>query len=861
MNFKNLKIGTRLSVLICLLSVLLVAVGLVGLYGISKSNASMESIYEDRSVPMGQIADIQKRLLRNRLAIATSVVNPAPEEVARNIAEVETNISAIGKVWDAYMATSLTPEEALLAKKFAEDRAQFVKDGLRPALETLRANDMVATKRQIMEKVRPLYVPVGEGIDALLKLQLDESKHEFVASVERYHTIRTLAIASIVGGLLFALLFGIYLVRSITRPLGRAVATANNVAAGKLDENIAVDSRDETGQLLSALAQMQAVLARFQAAQTEMSQQQELGMLDHQMPVADLPGGYGVMAQSINRLVQSNIALTMKTVDVVAGYSEGKLAVTMDRLPGQKARISEAIDKVQLTLQDAATAANTNLRIRNALDKCTTNVMIADNDLNIIYMNETVTAMMQRNEAELRKALPQFDATNLMGKNIDVFHKNPAHQRDLLSALKTTYRNQIKVGNLYFGLIANPVLDAQGRRLGSVVEWADRTAEVGVETEVAAIVLAASQGDFSTRLRTEGKTGFFANLATGMNQLIETSEQGLTDVAEVLAAFAEGDLTRRIDRDYAGLFGRVKDSANSTAENLTRVMSEVRGAADALTGAANQVSATAQSLSQAASEQAASVEETTASIEVMSASITQNSDNAKVTDGMATKASREATDGGGAVDQTVTAMKQIAAKIGIVDDIAYQTNLLALNAAIEAARAGDHGKGFAVVAAEVRKLAERSQQAAKEIGELAGNSVSTAERAGKLLSEIVPSIQKTSELVQEIAAASAEQSESVVQIGGAMGQLSKATQQNASASEQLAATSEELSGQAEQLQQSVAFFNLGDSVHKPASRHAQHQETAGNERRGGAAPRLNAPLKAGAVRGGGGSGGGNFKPY
>jgi methyl-accepting chemotaxis protein len=196
----------------------------------------------------------------------------------------------------------------------------------------------------------------------------------------------------------------------------------------------------------------------------------------------------------------------------------------------------------------------------------------------------------------------------------------------------------------------------------------------------------------------------------------------------------------------------------------------------------------------------------------MSASIGQNSDNARVTDGMATKASKEATDGGGAVSETVKAMKQIAAKIGIVDDIAYQTNLLALNAAIEAARAGEHGKGFAVVAAEVRKLAERSQEAAKEIGDLASASVSTAERAGKLLDEIVPSIQKTSELVQEIAAASSEQSDSVTQIGGAMGQLSKATQQNASASEELAATSEELSGQAEQLQQSVAFFNIGDDA-------------------------------------------------
>ena len=275
---------------------------------------------------------------------------------------------------------------------------------------------------------------------------------------------------------------------------------------------------------------------------------------------------------------------------------------------------------------------------------------------------------------------------------------------------------------------------------------------------------------------------------------------------------AAGDLATRIEVNSTDETGQLLAAMRDMTAKLSQIIGEVRGSADALSSASEEVSATAQSLSQASSEQAASVEETSASIEEMSASINQNTENAKVTDGMATKASHEAAEGGEAVKQTVSAMKSIAGKIGIIDDIAYQTNLLALNAAIEAARAGEHGKGFAVVAAEVRKLAERSQVAAQEIGELASGSVETAERAGQLLDEMVPSIKKTSDLVQEIAAASEEQSAGVGQVNTAMSQLNQITQQNASSSEELAATAEEMSGQAAQLQELMGFFKVEASA-------------------------------------------------
>jgi methyl-accepting chemotaxis protein len=308
----------------------------------------------------------------------------------------------------------------------------------------------------------------------------------------------------------------------------------------------------------------------------------------------------------------------------------------------------------------------------------------------------------------------------------------------------------------------------------------------------------------------------------------------------IVRQISEGDLSVRVQL-RSGDTSSLLSAMQSMVGKLSQIIGEVRGAADALSSASEEVSATAQSMSQATSEQAASVEESSASVEQMSASINQNTENAKVTDGMAIQASKQAVEGGEAVKQTVSAMKQIAGKIGIIDDIAYQTNLLALNAAIEAARAGEHGKGFAVVAAEVRKLAERSQVAAQEIGELAGGSVEKAETAGKLLDEMVPAINKTSDLVQEITAASEEQSAGVSQVNTAMNQLNQVTQQNASSSEELAATAEEMSSQATQLQNLMAFFKVdgtsGTTAVTPAVS-APAVRKAGNHASVKAAPNL-----------------------
>lgn len=291
---------------------------------------------------------------------------------------------------------------------------------------------------------------------------------------------------------------------------------------------------------------------------------------------------------------------------------------------------------------------------------------------------------------------------------------------------------------------------------------------------------------------------------------------------------ADGDLTVKLTASSKDEVGLLVDAFSNMVTKLSGVVENVRVASDNVASGSQQLSSTSEEMSQGSTEQASAAEEASSSMEEMASNIKQNADNAHQTEGIATRSSQDAKSGGEAVHQTVEAMKNIADKISIIEEIARQTNLLALNAAIEAARAGEHGKGFAVVAAEVRKLAERSQGAAGEINQLAGSSVEIAEKAGEMLGKLVPDIQKTAELVQEISSASAEQSTGAMQINKAIQQLDQVTQQNSAAAEEMSATAEELAAQAEQLKESIGFFKLNDQQQHHQVKTVPHVQTHAN---------------------------------
>ena len=462
------------------------------------------------------------------------------------------------------------------------------------------------------------------------------------------------------------------------------------------------------------------------------------------------------------------------------------------------------------------------LRIKTALDNVSTNTMLADENMKIVYMNKAILDMFRVAEKDIQKDLPNMHVERLLGTSIDEFHKVPAHQRRILGSITDTHRSEVTIGGRTFVLSANAIMDEKGARHGAVVEWVDRTAEVQVEKEVGDIVSAASGGDFSQRIILAGKDGFFHALAASINTLIDICEMGLGDVMRVLAAFSRGDLTERIEADYGGMFGQLKDDANATSSSLQMLIQQIKTAVDAVKSAAEEIAAGNADLSQRTEEQASSLEETASSMEELTATVRQSAENARQANQLGLGARDVAIKGGDVVEQVVVTMsaindssRKIVEIISVIDGIAFQTNILALNAAVEAARAGEQGRGFAVVAGEVRNLAQRSAAAAKEIKTLIGGSVEKVEggtrlvqQAGTTMKEIVDSVKRVTELIGDIAQASLEQSSGIEQVNKAVMQMDQITQQNAAVVEEAAAAAVSLEEQARSLAITVGTFRV-----------------------------------------------------
>lgn len=581
---------------------------------------------------------------------------------------------------------------------------------------------------------------------------------------------------------------------------------ARSIADGDLSRRAQLDMvTDEARDVLVAVnhlldAALRPVLNLRDAA-NRMSLEHDKGDIDSVIPAQGFKGDLAAMAQSINDMVAGHISVKKKAMACIKEFAAGNFEAQLEQFPGKKAFINETVENLRGNLKGFIVEMG---RMSAEHDKGDIDVFVPVERFrgDFASMAKGVNEMVAGHIAVKKKAMAcikEFGEGNFAAE-LEKFPGKKAFINETIETLRSNFREIFQ--------------------------------EIGRLTD------ASTAGNLSERGETHRFVGDFGKIVSGLNNMLDAILLPIAEGNRVLSLVSTGDLTQHVDITCEGDHQKMKDAINSLVDNLSGFAIGVANAANQVTSGSQALSSTSEQLSQGATEQASAAEEASASMEQMASNIKQNADNAAQTEKIARQSAKDAEISGEAVNKAVDAMRTIAEKISIVQEIARQTDLLALNAAVEAARAGEHGKGFAVVASEVRKLAERSQAAAGEISGLSVETVRAATSAGEMLNRLVPDIRKTAELVSEISAACREQDLGASQINEAIQQLDKVTQHNASASEEMSATSEELATQAEELQTSLAFFQTGESQQIGIGA----QETAPPRRAGSPAKPARSPM-------------------
>lgn len=592
-------------------------------------------------------------------------------------------------------------------------------------------------------------------------------------------------LALVVGGLI-----AWYITRIIVTSLSEAIAASNRISAGDLSGEIKVSSKDETGQLLLGMKQMQDQLTQVieQDVQSIVDTAKE-GDLAKRIDLSNKQGFYRTLSSSINELVEVNERVVNDTVRMFGAMSHGDLSQRIDSSYqgafGQlKQDANQTMEQLTSVIEGDIQALVNSARAGDLSKR----IPMAGKEGFFSTLSAGINELVNVNE-------------QVVGDNVRML--SAMANGDLSQRIETPYQGAFDDLKQGANLTAEKLVDV-------------------IEGDIQSLVDAANKGDLTQRIDLEGKEGFFRSLSQGVNELIDVNERIINDTVRVISAMAEGDLTAKIDESYQGLFGQLKDDTNRTQEKLTSTIANIRETSGLVSTGSGEIAAGNLDLSRRTEAQAATLEETAASMEQMAASVKENAANASGSVDLAMNAKQVAENGGSVVSQAIAAMdtisqssKEIGNIVGVVDEIAFQTNLLALNAAVEAARAGEQGRGFAVVASEVRTLAQRSSAAAKEIKQLIhdserkiGEGAELVNNTGEFLSNIVQSVDGVVGSISGISNAAQEQNTGIQQVNLAVSQMDEMTQQNAALVEEATAASASMNEQSRKMIDLLSFFKV-----------------------------------------------------